>query len=143
MTAIAPRTRLYVGVSGSGGRRLRAVEVRSRDDAEPFTTADGSTIRVLLDRDAGGAAHQSLAEATLAPGQATERHYHALTEELYVLLGGEGEMEVDGERRHVAPGDAILIPPGAWHQIRAGSTALRFLCCCAPPYSHDDTYFSK
>jgi mannose-6-phosphate isomerase-like protein (cupin superfamily) len=53
-------------------------------------------------------------------------------------------MEVDGERRVVSPGEAILIPPGAWHEIRAaGDSELRFLCCCAPPYSHADTYFSK
>jgi mannose-6-phosphate isomerase-like protein (cupin superfamily) len=118
------------------------VEVRSRADAEPFTTADGSTIRVLLDAEAGGARNQSLAEALLAPGQATERHYHAETEELYVILAGAGEMEVEGERREVGPGDAILIPAGAWHQIRASEGELRFLCCCAPPYRHEDTFFS-
>jgi mannose-6-phosphate isomerase-like protein (cupin superfamily) len=118
------------------------VEVRSRADAEPFTTADGSTIRVLLDAEAGAARNQSLAEALLAPGQATERHYHAETEELYVLLAGGGEMEIEGERREVGPGDAILIPPGAWHQIRAGGDELRFLCCCAPPYRHEDTFFA-
>jgi mannose-6-phosphate isomerase-like protein (cupin superfamily) len=118
------------------------VEVRSRDDAAPFTTADGSTIRVLLDAELGGAANQSLAEAWLEPGQATQRHYHARSEELYVLLDGSAEMEVDGDRREVGPGDAILIPPGAWHQIRASDgEPLRFLCCCAPPYSHEDTYF--
>ena len=117
------------------------MEIRSRDDAEPFTTADGSTIRVLLDA-AHGAANQSLAEAWLEPGQATQRHYHGASEELYVLLDGSGEMEVDGERRRVGPGDAILIPPGAWHQIRAEEGApLRFLCCCAPPYAHEDTFF--
>ena len=118
------------------------MDVRSRAEAEPFTTADGSTIRVLLDAEAGGARNQSLAEALLEPGQATERHYHALTEELYVLLDGEGEMEIEGERREVGPGDAILIPPGAWHQIRAGADELRFLCCCAPPYRHEDTFFA-
>ena len=118
------------------------MEVRSRDDAEPFTTADGSTIRVLLDAEAAGARNQSLAEAALEPGQATERHYHAETEELYVLLEGTGEMEVDGDRREVGPGDAILIPAGAWHQISAGAEGLRFLCCCAPPYRHEDTFFA-
>jgi len=118
------------------------VEVRSRGDAEPFTTADGSTIRVLLDAGAGGARNQSLAEAELAAGRATERHYHAATEELYVLLEGTGEMEVEGERRAVGPGDAILIPAGAWHQICAGHEELRFLCCCAPPYRHEDTFFA-
>lgn len=118
------------------------MEVRSREDAEPFTTKDGSTIRVLLDAEAGAALHQSLAEATLDPGGATQRHYHARTEEIYVLLEGEAEMEIDGDSARVGPGDAVLIPAGAWHQIRAtGSAPLRFLCCCAPPYSDDDTFF--
>jgi mannose-6-phosphate isomerase-like protein (cupin superfamily) len=118
------------------------MEIRNRNRAEAFTTLDGSTIRVLLDARLGGAREQSLAEATLAPGQATERHYHGETEELYVVLAGAGELEVDGERRHVGPGDAVLLPPGAWHQIRAEGQELRFLCCCAPPYRHEDTYFS-
>ena len=117
------------------------MEVRSRELAEPFTTKDGSTIRVLLDAALGGAANQSLAEAWLEPGQSTERHYHARTEEIYVLLDGEGEMEVDGDRRPVGLGDAILIPAGAWHRIRAGDGPVRFLCCCAPPYSDTDTFF--
>ena len=117
------------------------MEVRSRDDAEAFTTKDGSTIRELLGTQ-HGTANQSLAEATLEPGQSTQRHYHARSEELYVLLEGEGEMEVDGATRRVRAGDSILIPPGAWHRIAAAPRAtLRFLCCCAPPYSHDDTYF--
>ena len=96
---------------------------------------------MLLDADSG-AKNQSLAEAWLEPDQSTERHYHARSEELYVILDGRGEMEVDGERAQVGPGEAILIPPGAWHQIVADEEApLRFLCCCAPPYSHDDTFF--
>lgn len=118
------------------------MEIRSYDAAEPFTTADGSTIRELLGLPTAPVENQSLAEATLAPGQATERHYHAVAEELYYLLEGSGELEIDGERAQVSPGDAILIPPGARHQIRAGEGgALRFLCCCAPPYRHEDTFF--
>jgi mannose-6-phosphate isomerase-like protein (cupin superfamily) len=117
------------------------VEVRNREQAESFTTLDGSTIRVLLDARAGGAFKQSLAEATLAPGAGTRRHYHARTEEIYVVLGGSGRMEVDGDERDVEPGDAILIPPGAWHEIKAADAELRFLCCCAPQYSDGDTFF--
>ena len=118
------------------------MEVRNRDRADAFTTLDGSTIRVLLDAELGGAREQSLAEATLPPGGATRRHFHARTEEIYAVLEGTGEMEVDGDRRSVAAGDAILIPPGAWHEIRAGGAGeLRFLCCCAPPYSDEDTHF--
>ena len=114
--------------------------VRRLAEQAPFTTKDGSTIRSLLDRSNAPVEKQSLAEASLSPEGATERHYHRLSEEFYFILEGEGTMEIDGETRDVAPGDAILIPPGAWHQIRA-KTALRLLCCCAPPYDHGDTYF--
>ena len=54
------------------------MELRNRDrDAEPFTTKDGSEIRELMH-----ATGQSLAEAIVAPGQATERHYHRESEGL-------------------------------------------------------------
>lgn len=119
------------------------MEIRSRDAAEPFTTADGSTVRSLLDRSNAPVANQSLAEATIAPGEATERHYHRESEEFYLLVEGSGEIEVDDERAAVAAGDAILIPPGAWHRIRADDAGpLRLLCACAPAYRHEDTFFS-
>ena len=118
------------------------MEVHSLAGAEPFVTADGSTIRELFGLPTGGVDHQSLAEATLAPGQATQRHYHRASEEIYFVLDGEGEMELDGERRRVGVGDAIAIRPGAWHELRAGGDRpLRILCCCAPPYRHEDTFF--
>src|ERR1700759_3193501 len=97
----------------------------------PFTTKDGSTIRSILDRTNAPVAQQSLAEARVAAGGATERHYHKLSAEVYFTLEGRGEVELDVERRLVGIGDAILIPPGAWHSI-AATEALRFLCCCAP-----------
>lgn len=106
----------------------------------PFTTKDGSTIRSILDRTNAPVQNQSLAEARVAAGGSTERHYHKAAEEFYFILEGGGEIELDGEHHRVRPGDAILIPPGTWHTIVA-TEPLRFLCCCAPPYSHDDTYF--
>ncbi len=106
----------------------------------PFTTKDGSTIRSILDRTNAPVRQQSLAEATLPTGASTQRHYHRRSEEFYFLLEGRGEMEIAGERKFVGAGDAVLIPAGVWHQITALSP-LRLLCCCAPPYSHEDTYF--
>ena len=119
------------------------MEIRSLATAESFTTKDGSTIRELLGLPTSSARNQSLAEAMLPPGGATRRHYHRESEEIYYVVEGSGELELDGELARVGPGDAILIPPGAWHEIRAGGTApLRFLCCCAPPYRHEDTFFT-
>jgi mannose-6-phosphate isomerase-like protein (cupin superfamily) len=113
------------------------VKLESLRHAEPFVTKDGSTIRELHHTE-----QQSLAEATLEPDQATERHYHRATEEIYFVLKGAGDMEVDGEHKRIAVGDAVLIPPGAWHSLyNNGTSELRILCCCSPPYSHEDTYF--
>jgi mannose-6-phosphate isomerase-like protein (cupin superfamily) len=113
------------------------MEIRNREsDATPFTTKDGSTIREYLHT-----GRQSLAEATLAPRQAIRRHYHARSEEIYLLVEGGGTMEIEGEHASVAAGDAILIPAGAWHQLTAGEAGARLLCCCAPAYSDDDTVF--
>ena len=64
------------------------MEIRNRDEQEPFTTKDGSTIRSLLDLSNAPVKKQSLAEATLPKGGATERHYHKVSDELYYLLEG-------------------------------------------------------
>lgn len=115
--------------------------VQNLSSQKPFVTKDGSSIRSILDLTNAPVQQQSLAEALVPAGSATERHYHRSSEEFYFILEGEGSMEIDGERRDVGPGDGILIPAGAWHQITARSE-LRFLCCCAPPYSHEDTFFA-
>jgi mannose-6-phosphate isomerase-like protein (cupin superfamily) len=113
------------------------VKLQSIDRAAPFTTKDGSTIRELHHTPA-----QSLAEATLEPSQATGRHRHDRTEEIYLVTKGSGSLEVDGETRRVRPGDAILIPPGAWHMLENdGTSELTILCMCVPPYSDSDTFF--
>ncbi len=116
------------------------MEIRKRETQQPFTTKDGSTITSLLDSANAPVKNQSLAEALLPVGCSTQRHYHKESEEFYYVLGGRGRMEIDGEVETIGPGDAVLIPAGAWHQITA-EQELVFLCCCAPPYRHEDTYF--
>jgi mannose-6-phosphate isomerase-like protein (cupin superfamily) len=116
------------------------VTIQNINQQTPFTTKDGSAIRSILDRTNAPVRQQSLAEARIAAGGATQRHYHKLAEEIYFILEGAGLIGIDGESREVGAGDAILIPAGTWHTITARQE-LRFLCCCAPPYAHDDTYF--
>jgi mannose-6-phosphate isomerase-like protein (cupin superfamily) len=116
------------------------MDVQNLDRVSAFTTKDGSEIRELLAHRNSCIRNQSLAEARLPPGKGTTPHYHPLTEEIYYILVGTGLMQVGEERQSVGPGDAIAIPPGAFHQItNTGSETLRFLCCCAPAYEHVDT----
>jgi mannose-6-phosphate isomerase-like protein (cupin superfamily) len=117
-----------------------AMTINRLSEQPPFTTKDGSTIRSILDLTNAPVKNQSLAEASLPAGCTIQRHHHKLSEEFYFVLSGSGVMEIDGETREVTVGDAILIPPNAWHQITARE-ALSFLCCCSPPYAHEDTYF--
>ena len=128
-------------VRGALTHHLAAMEIRKLSDQEPFTTKDGSSIRSLLDLSNAPVAKQSLAEAYLPEGGATQRHWHKESEEFYFITEGSGLMEIDGESRSVEVGDAILIPAGAWHQLTAHDGPIRLLCCCSPPYQHDDTYF--
>jgi mannose-6-phosphate isomerase-like protein (cupin superfamily) len=41
----------------------------------------------------------------------------------------------------VTVGDTVVIAPGTSHKLwNTGDEPLRLLCCCSPPYSHEDTY---
>lgn len=120
------------------------MDIQNIDQVPAFTTKDGSEIRELLAHRNSAIVNQSLAEARLPPGKATTPHHHPRTEEIYYILEGTGEMTIGSETRTVGPGDAIAIPPGLRHTIfNPGPATLRFLCCCAPGYEHDDTVLEE
>jgi len=116
------------------------MDVQNINRVPAFITKDGSEIRELLAHRNSCIRNQTLAEARLPADAATTPHHHLQTEEIYYILEGVGRMRVGSETRDVGSGDAIAIPPGAVHQIaNTGSGVLKFLCCCAPGYEHDDT----
>jgi mannose-6-phosphate isomerase-like protein (cupin superfamily) len=109
-------------------------------DSEPYITKDGSVIRELMHPARQGNRHQSLAEAIVPVGKTTTLHRHHRSEELYYFLAGEGRMTLGEEILVVTVGDTVCIPPGTAHCLtNTGNVDLRLLCCCAPPYSHEDT----
>ena len=108
---------------------------------EAFTTKDGSEIRELAGVPTGNSQNQSLAEATVPPGGETEEHYHRASEEIYLFTHGSGKLRLGREESDVKVGDTVVIPPGTAHKLwNTGDEPLRLLCCCSPPYSHEDTY---
>jgi mannose-6-phosphate isomerase-like protein (cupin superfamily) len=120
------------------------MDVQNIDRVPAFTTKDGSEIRELLAARNSCIRNQTLAEARLPAGGATIPHYHVEAEEIYYVLSGEGLIRVGGETRAVGPGDAIAIPPGMPHQMtNTGGEVLKFLCCCAPGYEHEDTVLEE
>jgi mannose-6-phosphate isomerase-like protein (cupin superfamily) len=119
---------------------VQPMDVGNLDEREPFITLDGSTIREIAGRVALRSRHQSLAEATVPPGGRTIAHFHRRSEELYFFTAGRGRVRIGGEWRDVRPGDCAVIPPGTEHELEnPGQEPLVLLCCCAPPYAHEDT----
>jgi mannose-6-phosphate isomerase-like protein (cupin superfamily) len=110
------------------------------DAQEPFVTADGSTIREVAGVPSGNAVNQSLAEATVPPGGETIAHHHVRSEEIYHFVAGAGRMRLGDVEADVRAGDTVVIPPGTPHKLlNPAGEPLVLLCCCAPPYSHEDT----
>ena len=52
----------------------------------------------------------------LRPGQASTRHRHRVTEELYVLIEGTGRLRVGDELLTLAPLSAVLVEPDTVRQ---------------------------
>lgn len=105
-----------------------------------YLTKDGSSIRELMHPALHGNCRQSLAEATIQPGARTRLHRHALSEELYHVSAGSGVMTLGDTCFTVTSGDTVSIAPGTPHRIAVtGPQPLILLCCCSPPYSHEDT----
>lgn len=65
-------------------------------------------------------------------------HYHKQMTEIYVVLAGEGVLELDGERVPVKPMTSIMIKPGCRHRAVG---ELRILNCVFPPFDPEDEWF--
>jgi mannose-6-phosphate isomerase-like protein (cupin superfamily) len=120
------------------------MDIKNLNQVPAFTTKDGSEIRELLAHRNSVIRNQSLAEARLPVGGATQEHYHPQCEEIYYITHGVGKIRIEGETRAVKPGDAIAIPPGQKHKLwNTGEETLRLLCCCVPAYEDSDTVMTE
>jgi mannose-6-phosphate isomerase-like protein (cupin superfamily) len=120
------------------------MDIVNLKNAPPFITKDGSEIRELLAHRNSSIRNQSLAEARLPVGGATQEHYHLVAEEIYYITQGTGRIRIETEVREVAVGDAIAIRPGQKHKLwNTGIQPLHLLCCCAPAYEHTDTIITE
>lgn len=78
----------------------------------------------------------SIAQAKVSVGECTRWHRLEGITERYVILSGQGLVEV-GElaAETVGPGDVVLIPPGYAQRIRnTGNAELVFLAICSPRF---------
>ena len=78
----------------------------------------------------------SVARARVEPGRTTRWHYLEGITERYVILAGEGDVEVgDLAATRVRPGDVVIIPPDEKQRIHnPGTEDLVFLALCTPRF---------
>ena len=78
----------------------------------------------------------SVARARVESGQTTRWHCLAGIHERYLILEGQGLVDVGEEQpRPVRPGGTVQIPPGCRQRITStGATDLIFLAVCTPRF---------
>jgi mannose-6-phosphate isomerase-like protein (cupin superfamily) len=67
-------------------------------------------------------------------------HWHERLTEVYVVLEGDGEVELDGAREPVSAGSVVMIRPGTVH--RALGT-LKIVNIVLPPFDPSDEHLAE
>ena len=65
-------------------------------------------------------------------------HYHKRLTEIYFILEGAGEMELDGERLPIKPFTAIFIKPGCRHRAIG---EMKIVNVSIPAFDPEDEWF--
>ena len=70
--------------------------------------------------------------------QDSRAHYHKKLTEIYYVLDGSGQMDLDGQLITVQAGDAILIKPGCRHRAIGN---MKIINVPIPAFDPDDEWF--
>jgi uncharacterized cupin superfamily protein len=114
---------------GEPGQRPSTVVNLADVESRHFGRGPVSSERRDLGR-AAGSKRTGMNHYTVEPGKnATPAHCHSVEEEIFVILGGEGALVLNGEETPVAAGHVVARPPatGVSHHFRAGPQGLEFL----------------
>ena len=68
----------------------------------------------------------------------SKTHYHKKMTEIYYVLEGNGQIELDGMRFDIGPGSSILIKPGCRHRAIG---KLKLINVPIPAFDKDDEWF--
>lgn len=84
-------------------------------------------------------AHNSqLVIMTLQPREEIGMEAHAKSDQFFRFENGRGEATIDGMKYQVGPGDVVVVPAGAQHNIKnIGALPLKFYTIYSPPNHRD------
>ena len=101
---------------------------------------NGLTSYFLLDKRSEVETDLAVTWVTVAPGGRQILHHHE-PEQVYVIIQGEGEMQVGAETQLVYVGDLVYIPSNADHGIvNMGDGVLAYISAATPPFDLTEAY---
>ena len=99
----------------------------------------GSVYRILLGKaETGGSA--AVFESVTRAGDGPPRHRHGNADESFVILSGDVEFWLEGERTICGPGQAIHVPRGCEHGFRVCDTAPARMLTVLTPGGFEDFF---
>ena len=110
-------------------------EVKKYDSSKEYETDERCHINEVANDT--GDEHVSIARARVDAGVTTAWHRLDGVSERYIIVSGEGLVEVEGtDATPVGPGDVVRIPPDKAQRItNTGGEQLIFYAVCAPPFT--------
>lgn len=84
-------------------------------------------------------AQATIAAYTFVPGAEFPLHRHS-EEQITVVLEGDVEFLVAGERHRLGAGETFVVAPDVEHGLRAGPAGARFLAVVVPRRARTDAY---
>lgn len=110
------------------------------EDLNKIEDGCGGIIYKILDTENSGLKNFEIAMCIFDPGEIAVLHYHEKMEEIYFILEGEGQIELNGQWRAVKAEDCIAIPIGVKHRMQNISRdyVLKFLSINSPEWQPSD-----
>jgi len=107
--------------------------IAQMDDIAPASCSCGFTRRAFVTDDS------SVATLHMVDIKGNARiHYHKKMTEIYLILEGEGHVELDGQLIPVKPMTAIFIKPGCRHRVVG---QIRIVNIPVPAFDPEDEWF--
>ena len=96
---------------------------------------------LLMDAGDLGSRNCSVHWLEVPAGASEELRSHEESEQVYVVVKGNGTMSATGDTQALAEGDLVLIPPATDHAVaNEGDTVLAIVSVQSPSVSADELY---
>jgi len=123
-----------MGQSATEASRRGGYLVRRFAEAPTVPCACGQSTRLLTAEDG------QPANFHITSIQDSAKHYHRECTELYYILEGEGDLELNDDTIHVEPGMLIVIEPYTTHRLRS-EQGVKTLVIGIPAWDSEDEVF--